>query len=62
MRRFTLPLSLGLSVCLLAAGGLPRANAQTKSERVRFETVDQVELQGTFWPGSKGRKAGKPGA
>ncbi len=60
MRQFTLPLSFGLSVCLLAAGELPGARAQgnkQKSERARFTTVDQVELNGTFWPGSKGRKS-----
>ena len=62
MRRFTLPVLFGLSVCLLVAGGLPRASAQAdkdkqKSERVHFETVDQVELHGTFWPGGKGRKS-----
>jgi len=60
MRRFTLPVLFGLSICLLTAGRLPRASAQAdkqKSERVHFETVDQVELHGTFWPGGKGRKS-----
>lgn len=58
MRRFTLPLSLGLALCLLAGGRLPPACAQMpKPDKVRFETVDQVELHGTFWPNPKGRKA-----
>ncbi len=58
MHRFTLPLSAGLSLCLLAVGDLPRAQAQkATTEKVHFETVDEVELQGTFWPSKKGRKA-----
>jgi len=60
MRRFTVPFSFVLSVCLLAAGGLPSARGQAdkqKSERVHFETVDQVELHGTFWPGNNRRKS-----
>ena len=60
MRRFTVPFSFALSVCLLAAGGLPSARGQAdkqKSERVHFETVDQVELHGTFWPGNNRRKS-----
>lgn len=60
MRQFTFPLSFGLSVCLLVASELPGARAEDKkqkSERARFETVDQVTLHGTFWPGSKGRKS-----
>ena len=60
MRQFMFPLSFGLSVCLLVAGVLPGARAEDKkqkSERARFTTVDQVELNGTFWPGSKGRKS-----
>src|SRR5262249_22668350 len=62
MRRFTFPVSCWLSVALVAAGGVAGARAQDKkdrpkSERVHFETVDQVELNGTFWPSTKGRKA-----
>jgi hypothetical protein len=58
MRRFTLPLALGLSLGLLVFGPPPTVRAQaakSNSERVRFETVDQVELHGTYWPG-KGRR------
>jgi pimeloyl-ACP methyl ester carboxylesterase len=60
MRRFTLPFSFALAVCLLAASGLPSARGQAdkqKSERVHFETTDQVELHGTFWPGNNRRKS-----
>jgi len=62
MRRFTFPVSFWLSVCLVAGGGVAGARAEDKkdrpkSERVHFETVDQVELNGTFWPSTKGRKA-----
>ena len=56
MRRFSLPLGLGAILVLLAGGGLQRAQAQ-KPEKVRFETVDQVDLEGTFYPSTLGRKA-----
>jgi hypothetical protein len=47
----------GLAGTLLAILS-PSASAQGKkdSETVRFETVDQVELKGTYWPSSKGKK------
>jgi pimeloyl-ACP methyl ester carboxylesterase len=58
MRRFSLPLALGAALGLLAGGSLPRAQAQApKPEKVRFETVDQVDLEGTFYPGGMGRKS-----
>jgi pimeloyl-ACP methyl ester carboxylesterase len=38
--------------------GLPGAGrAQNDEEKVSFETVDEVELQGTFYPSSQGTKA-----
>src|SRR6266852_5397654 len=59
MRRFMLPLSFGLALCLLAGGPLPSARAQgmPKPEKVHFTTVDQVELHGTYWASTKMRKA-----
>ncbi len=46
----------------LATGGifllpLRPALAQNNSEKVTFETVDEVELQGTFYPSNQGMKA-----
>ena len=35
----------------------PHRKMMKQSKRVHFETVDQVELSGTFWPSTKGRKA-----
>jgi alpha-beta hydrolase superfamily lysophospholipase len=54
-----LPLSIGLALCLVAGGRLPSARAQgmPKTEKVKFKTVDQVELHGTYWPSTRGRKA-----
>ena len=33
------------------------AIAQNQSEKVAFETVDEVELQGTYYPSNQGMKA-----
>ena len=57
MRRFSVPLALGTTCCLLAGGTLPRAYSQAPPEKVHFETVDQVDIEGTFYPGIKGRKS-----
>jgi len=60
MRRFSLPLALGTACWLLAAVSVPPARGQDdlpKPEKVRFETVDEVEIEGTFYPSTKGRKA-----
>jgi len=59
MQRFTHLLPLGLAFCLLTGGSLPPACAQpmAKSDKVRFETVDEVTLHGTYWPSTNGRKA-----
>jgi len=60
---------MGRSIISLAAGSLlaglallapSMAPAQEKkkdnTETVRFETVDAVDLKGTYWPSSKGKK------
>ena len=62
INRIALFSGTALAAVVLAAGGLPRASAQAdkdkqKSERVHFETVDEVELHGTYWPGGKGRRS-----
>lgn len=58
MRRYSLPLALGAALGLLAGAGLPRAQAApAEPDTVRFETVDQVELEGKFYPSNLGRKA-----
>ncbi len=57
MHPITRQLVWGLT-CTLLATLSPSARAQDKtdSETVRFETVDQVELKGTYWPSNKGKK------
>lgn len=61
MRRSSLPLALGTACCLLAGGSLPRTYGQAgmpMPEKVHFETVDQVDIEGTFYPSKmNGRKA-----
>src|SRR5205823_14022514 len=50
-----------ISIGLLNGGffvlASPSAMAQNGSEKVAFETVDEVELHGTFYPGDQGMKA-----
>jgi hypothetical protein len=50
--RLVLGLAVGLAVL-----GLPSPGRAADSEKVKFETVDRVELQGTWYPSTKGRKA-----
>src|SRR5437660_6786405 len=69
-RMLPLRLGLGLFLGLTLLTGLTPADAQDKKdpakkpeeksgdfERVRFDTVDQVELHGTFYPSSKGKRS-----
>ena len=69
-RMLPLRLGLGLFLGLTLLTGLTPADAQDKKdpakkpeektgdfERVRFDTVDQVELHGTFYPSTKGKRA-----
>jgi alpha-beta hydrolase superfamily lysophospholipase len=58
------PLSLGrlapgvaLGLALLGAARADEARAQSNTEKVRFETADQVTLRGTFYPSNRGTKA-----
>jgi hypothetical protein len=53
------PLSalLGLAFLLAPPGLLGAARAADPPERVKFETIDEVELHGTFYPGKKGKKS-----
>lgn len=37
--------------------GMLQNQASAESVKVKFDTIDQVELQGTFYPGSKGKKS-----
>lgn len=68
-RSFGIRLALGLALGL-ALLGIPHANGQNKDKtdekktekkgdagRVKFETVDQVELHGTFYEGPDGKKS-----
>ncbi len=56
MPRLTLPSAAGAFLAgLLLAPCAVRAQ-QNKSETVRFDTVDGVELKGTFWPSTKAKK------
>jgi hypothetical protein len=59
MNRFGLPCYLGglLATALLWPAVSAAASNTPAAEMVRFETVDQVELQGTFYPGHLGNKA-----
>ncbi|MFN4258312.1 MAG: hypothetical protein ACK4RK_03390 [Gemmataceae bacterium] len=53
--RLVLPgLIAGLVMAFLPANGSAQMQ---KPERVKFETVDQVELIGTFYPSNEGKKA-----
>lgn len=67
---FPLRVGLGLLFGLALLIGAPQAGAQEKKdpakkpdektgdfERVRFDTVDQVELHGTFYPSAKGKRS-----
>lgn len=59
MRRLTYPLAAGVVLSWLVLQGAPPAFAQNKrdNETVKIETVDGVELKGTYWPGNKGKKS-----
>jgi len=70
LRLFPLRVGLGLMFGLALLSGLSQVGAQDKKdpakkpeektgdfERVRFDTVDQVELHGTFYPSSKGKRS-----
>jgi pimeloyl-ACP methyl ester carboxylesterase len=54
-------LSNGSLVCGLLVGllltGLPQLSRAADAERVKFDTVDQVEIHGTFYPSAKGQRA-----
>jgi alpha-beta hydrolase superfamily lysophospholipase len=52
VRRLAWGLLLGLLV-----SALPPSGRAADTERVKFDTVDQVELHGTFYPSTKGNKA-----
>src|SRR5262249_50434133 len=41
----------------LAWFGMQQPSAAADKERVKFDTWDQVEIHGTFYPGSKGNKS-----
>src|SRR4051812_991197 len=63
MRRLTWPVSAGAVLgCLTFLGPAPlradekKADEKKNNETVRFETVDQVELKGTYWPSTRGKK------
>lgn len=55
--RLACGLVLGLGLLLPAQALRADEKAATNQERVKFDTVDQVELHGTFFPSSKGQKA-----
>src|SRR4051794_27395928 len=58
MGRLTYRLAAGLALSWLLFQGAPTALAQNKNnETVKIETVDGVELKGTYWPGDKGKKS-----
>jgi hypothetical protein len=48
---------VGLAFCLALFLLAPGANGQGKSDGVRFDTVDGVRLEGTYYPSNKGAKA-----
>lgn len=52
---------LGRLACGLLLGlvplGLPPTGRAAEPERVKFDTFDQVEIHGTFYPGSSGTKS-----
>jgi len=49
-------MALGLVALILASPAFGQEK-KAKSEPVRFETADGVELHGKFWPGEKGHKS-----
>ena len=49
---------LGLALLLLPFAGRAAGQAGGNVERVRFETADQVEIHGSYYPSSKGTKGG----
>jgi hypothetical protein len=49
-------LVLGFVSLLLPCAGGARAQEKKNHETVRFETIDAVELKGTYWPSTRGRK------
>jgi hypothetical protein len=56
--RLALGLAIGLVLTALPqADRVAQAQAASNQERVKFDTVDSVELQGTFYASSKGNKA-----
>lgn len=59
MPRLALRVLYASLTLLLAAVPLPAQPAQPKdnNETVKFETVDDVTIKGTYWPSTKGRKA-----
>src|SRR5437763_16666774 len=59
MRRSTISLAAGVLLAGLALLTPSTARAQPKkdTETVKFETVDAVDLKGTYWPSTKGKKA-----
>ncbi len=60
MRRLSIPTAAGLLLAGLALLAPPTAAAQEKDkpkfETVKFESVDAVELKGSYWPSTKGKK------
>jgi pimeloyl-ACP methyl ester carboxylesterase len=50
-------LSAALIVGLVFAGLTPRSRADDNFERVKFDTVDGVEIHGTFYPGKSASKS-----
>src|SRR5712691_7734061 len=59
MRRMTIPLAAGafLAGLALLTPSTARAQGKKDTETVKFETVDSVDLKGTYWPSTKGKKA-----
>ena len=57
MRRSITGRYLALSACLALALTPKLAHAQAKAQGVTFDTVDGVELKGSFYPGGQGNKS-----
>ena len=59
MRSGTLLPFVGLAAGLVLSASPPRAHGQeqAKFEKIKFETFDSVELQGSYWASTKGKKA-----
>src|SRR5262249_27694348 len=58
--RLALGLAVGLALTVLPSADRPaeaQAQAATNQERVKFDTVDSVELQGTFYASPRGNKS-----